>query len=109
MKLKDQLTNQDKTLFKAAAGKVKPMVQDTIHAVNRSIKKKPKSAQEKKARQVAEFHFSDEFEPDLNSQGPMKYVRHDVDSFEAKNLRRGEYVPDLILYLHGLDKHQANQ
>jgi len=109
MKLKDQLTNQEKMLFKTAAGKVKPMVQDTIHAVNRTIKQKPKTSKEKNSKQVAEFHFSDEFEPNLNIQGPMKYVRHDVDSFEVKNLRRGQYSPDLILDLHGLDKHQAKQ
>ncbi|MCJ8321835.1 MAG: endonuclease SmrB [Colwellia sp.] len=107
MKLKDQLTNQEKMLFKTAAGKVKPMVQDTIHSVIRTIKKKPKTAKEKNSKQMAEFHFSDEFEPNLSIEGPMKYVRHDVDSFEAKNLRRGQYSPDLILDLHGLDKHQA--
>ena len=37
----------------------------------------------------------------------MKYVREGVDSFEAKNLRRGIYAPDLILDLHGLDQKQA--
>jgi DNA-nicking Smr family endonuclease len=109
MKLKDQLTNQEKMLFKEAVGKVKPMVQDTIHAVYRSIKQKPKTVKEKNAKQIAEFHFSDEFEPQLTTKGPMKYIRNDVDSFEVKNLRRGQYVPDLILDLHGLDKHQAKQ
>jgi DNA-nicking Smr family endonuclease len=109
MKLKHLLTNQEKMLFMEAVGKVKPIVQDTIHAVYRSIKQKPKAAKEKSAKQIAEFHFSDEFEPDLNSKGPMKYVRYDVDSFEVKNLRRGQYSPDLILDLHGLDKYQAKQ
>lgn len=107
MKLKDLLSPEEKNLFKEAAGKVKPMVQDTIHAVNKSIKQKPKTSQEKNAKQLAAFHFSDEFEPDLQSSGPMKFVRHDVESYEVKNLRRGEYVPDLILDLHGLDKHKA--
>jgi DNA-nicking Smr family endonuclease len=109
MKIKDLLTNQEKMLFMETVGKVKPMVQDTIYAVYRSIKQKPKTAKEKNAKQIAEFHFSDEFEPDLASKGPMKYVRFDVDSFEVKNLRRGRYTPDLILDLHGLDKNQAKQ
>jgi DNA-nicking Smr family endonuclease len=58
---------------------------------------------------LAQFHFSDEFEPNLNQQGPMKYVRADVSSYEAKNLRRGVYSPDLILDLHGLDQYQSKQ
>ncbi|WDE03882.1 endonuclease SmrB [Thalassomonas viridans] len=109
MKLKNALSAQEKQLFKEAIGKVKPMVQDKIRPTAKQAKKKIQLEKDKSAKQAAQFHFSDEFEPDLNSQGPMKYVRHDVDSFEAKNLRRGMYRPDLILDLHGLDQHQAKQ
>ena len=109
MKFKDALTQQDKQLFKQSIGKVKPIVQDTIHPVKRSSKPQSTTLQQKTAKQHAQFHFSDEFEPDLNTKGPMKYVRYDVDSFEAKNLRRGHYAPDLILDLHGLDQHGAKK
>jgi len=109
MKFKDALSQQEKQLFKDSIGKVKPMVQDTIHPVKRSGKPKAQMLKEKSAKQHAEFYFSDEFEPDLNKKGPMKYVRCDVDSFETKNLRRGEYTPDLILDLHGLDQNKAKQ
>lgn len=109
MKFKDALTQQDKQLFKQSIGKVKPIVQDTIHPVKRSSKPQSTTLQQKTAKQHAQFHFSDEFEPDLNQKGPMKYVRADVDSFEAKNLRRGHYAPDLILDLHGLDQHGAKK
>lgn len=60
-------------------------------------------------QQVAEFHFSDEFEPNLPQNGPMKYVAEGVDSFEAKSLRRGSYNPELTLDLHGLDQHNAKR
>jgi len=109
MKMKDIISEQEKQLFKDAIGKVKPMVQDTIHPVKRTIKPKSKFASEKDAKQHASFHFSDEFEPNLSQQGPTKYVREGSDSFEAKNLRRGVYAPELILDLHGLDQHQAKQ
>jgi len=109
MKRKDTLSEQEKQLFKDAIGKVKPLVQDTIHPVRKSIKQKTASNQQKQAKQQASFHFSDEFEPNLNTLGPTKYVRDGADSFEAKNLRRGVYAPDLILDLHGLDQHQAKQ
>ncbi len=103
------INSEEQALFKTTIGKVQPMVQDTIFTQQDSAKKRFSSKKHKQLKQIAEFHFSDEFEPDLSSSGPMKYVRHDVDSFEAKNLRRGQYSPDLILDLHGLDKNQAKR
>jgi DNA-nicking Smr family endonuclease len=111
MKFKDALTHQEKDLFKQAIGKVKPIVQDKITPIKPQLEKtslkKAKTKTSTHKKQHAEFYFSDEFEPNLNQQGPMKYVREDVDSFEAKNLRRGQYAPDLILDLHGLDQKTA--
>ncbi|WP_077285820.1 endonuclease SmrB [Cognaticolwellia aestuarii] len=109
MKFKDALNAEEKKLFKDAIGKVKPMVQDRVHPVKRTGKQKTALSKQKDKKALAEFHFSDEFEPDLNNQGPVKYVRDDVDSFEAKNLRRGQYAPDLILDLHGLDQQQSKR
>ena len=85
MKFKDALNADEKKLFKDAIGKVKPMVQDRVHPEKRTIKPKSTLSKQKNNKAIAEFHFSDEFEPDLNTQGPMKYVREGVDSFEAKN------------------------
>lgn len=103
------LSVDDKKLFKETIGKVKLIMADTIHFEKRTIKPKKHYSDKKTSKALAQFHFSDEFEPDLSSQGPMKYVRNDVDTFEAKNLRRGYYQPDLILDLHGLDQHQAKK
>jgi DNA-nicking Smr family endonuclease len=103
----------EKQLFADAIGQVKPLVIDTVRLIKRGHKSNTslKNDQEynKANKAIAQFHFSDEFEPDLNKQGPMKYVREGVDSFEVKNLRRGHYRPDLILDLHGLDQHQAKK
>ena len=110
--IKDVL-REEKQLFADAVGQVKPLVIDTVrliksgHKSNTSLKND--QAYNKANKAIAQFHFSDEFEPNLNKQGPMKYVREGVDSFEVKNLRRGYYRPDLILDLHGLDQHQAKK
>jgi DNA-nicking Smr family endonuclease len=105
--------SDDKQLFADAIGQVKPLVNDTVRLVKSAAKSntslKNDQAYNKANKAIAQFHFSDEFEPDLNKQGPMKYVREGVDSFEVKNLRRGYYSPDLILDLHGLDQHQAKK
>ncbi len=103
------LSVDDKKLFKETIGKVKPIMADTIHFEKTTSKPKTRPSDKKSNKALAQFHFSDEFEPDLSTPGPMKYVRADVDSFEAKNLRRGFYQPDLILDLHGLDQHQAKK
>jgi DNA-nicking Smr family endonuclease len=109
MKSKDALNVEKINLFKDTIGKVKPMVQDRIHPAKRTSKQKTTLAKQKDKKALAEFHFSDEFEPALNLNGPLKYVRDGADSFEAKNLRRGQYAPDLILDLHGLDQHQSKR
>lgn len=107
MKLKDSLSSEEKQLFKEAIGKTKPIVQDKIVLNPKNTKQKQILKDKTSSKQHAEFYFSDDFEPNLNRQGPLKYVRENVDAFEAKNLRRGFYVPDLILDLHGLDQQQA--
>lgn len=106
---KKLVSADDESLFKEAIGKIKPLKVDTIHFAKK-VSKPKKHPQPKNCKKAyAQFHFSDEFEPHLNKQGPMKYVRSDVNSYEAKNLRRGLYSPDLILDLHGLDQQQAKQ
>ncbi|SET08727.1 endonuclease SmrB [Thalassotalea agarivorans] len=107
MKFKDLLSEQEKQLFKDATSGTKPLVQDKIHPVKSSRKHPLATKNHTKKKQIASFHFSDEYEPALNDSGPTKYVRDDVDSFEAKNLRRGIYHPDLILDLHGLDQQTS--
>jgi DNA-nicking Smr family endonuclease len=108
--------DQDALLFKQSVGKVKPMQVDTAPyvAMRNGLKKNQQHTRHNKkqdalSKSSAQFHFSDEFEPLLNQQGPLKYVREGVDSFEVKNLRRGHYTPDLILDLHGLDQNQAKK
>ncbi|MFD2168244.1 endonuclease SmrB [Thalassotalea euphylliae] len=108
MKFKDLLSQEEKALFKESIGKVKPIVQDKVRHERKSTPKK-NNANTLTTQQGAEFYFSDEFEPDLNHQGPMKYVKDGTDSFEAKNLRRGVYLPDLILDLHGLTQEHAKR
>lgn len=108
MKPKTPLNQDDKALFEQAMGSVKPISQDKVNL------KQPTQSQKKRQSQrlrfeKQQFHFSDEFEPQLPSTGPMKYVREDADSFEAKLLRRGEYTPELILDLHGLKQQESKQ
>ena len=109
MKFKDALNENEKNIFKEAIGKVKPIKQDTIHPQTLVSKKKSIQQKQKKEFEKQQFFFSDEFEPNLETKGPMKYVKEGVDAFEAKLLRRGEYTPELILDLHGLKQQESKQ
>lgn len=108
MPAKNSLTDEEKALFQQSVGKIKTIVQDKVVLKKKTTTQKSSVTKDSK-KQFAEFNFSDEFEPLLSQQGPLKYVRDDVSSFEIKNLRRGTYQPDLILDLHGLTQQQAKQ
>lgn len=100
----------DENLFASAMQGVKPLSQDKTVLKTNSVKKfsaKQQSLKHKQIRQDAQFYFSDEFEPNLEQSGPMKYVREDVNSYETKRLRRGDYAPEIMLDLHGLKQEQA--
>jgi hypothetical protein len=71
--------------------------QDTV--VHRPTRKKISEVPVKRllSEQADNSHyFSDEFQPLLNTEGPVKYVRDDVSHFELKKIRRGDYSPDLF-------------
>ena len=53
--------------------------------------------------------FSDEYQPQLEEEGPTRYVRPGSSPYELKKLRRGDYSPELFLDLHGLTQLQAKQ
>lgn len=106
MKKKDELDEQDKALFREAAQGTRRIKQDTISPTYRSVKQKALARQQREDLGLA-HPFSDSFEPHLSDDGPMRYVRSDVSSFEAKRLRRGDYMPDMLLDLHGLTQQQA--
>lgn len=109
MKKKPPFSAEEKTLFRETVKGVKPIKQDTVV---HSAPKKPQIITEKKLQQEqtdASFYFSDQYQPLLNTEGPVRYHRADVDSFEVKKLRRGDYEPELFLDLHGLTQEQAKQ
>lgn len=84
---------------------LKPMVQDKVEL------RKPKilriKQHQKQQQKQAEFYFSDGFVPHLPDSGPMRYCAEGVEKYELKKLRRGDYYPELILDLHGLNQENA--
>ncbi|MFT5161951.1 MAG: DNA-nicking Smr family endonuclease [Alteromonadaceae bacterium] len=111
MSKNNPISEDDLTLFHQSIndreGKTQRLKQDKIHPTPAPGKEKTQQkSRQAKARQAG-FYFSDEFIPNLPTQGPLSYVRQGSDSYLAKQLRRGDFYPDLVLDLHGYNKQNA--
>ena len=109
MAVSKPLSEDEKSLFKETFGDIKPIEQDKVVHAKKTPMFNRRNDKFKTQKQNAQFYFSDEFEPNLNANGPVQYVKEGSDTYAAKSLRRGNYAPDLILDLHGLDQHQAKE
>ncbi|MFC3120314.1 endonuclease SmrB [Agaribacter flavus] len=67
---------------------------------------KRKQAMQTKQRN-ASFEFSDGFEAHFDGNQSMLFCRDERHRAQIKALRRGEYVPELILDLHGVNREDA--
>ena len=96
------------SLFRAEMKGVKPLKQDTVVVTTGSYKKKAQEARkEQREQQDTLFYFSDEYEPLLDEESAVKYLRENEDSYLLKQLRRGDFSPEIFLDLHGLTREQA--
>jgi DNA-nicking Smr family endonuclease len=107
------MSNQDFedewALFRDEVKGVKKFRQDTIlPTTGRGQKQKQQLKTDREAKDN-EFFFSDEFVPHLNEEGPTRYARSDVSKYEVKRLRRGVYVPDVFLDMHGMSQNEAKR
>ena len=96
------------SLFRAEMKGVKPLKQDTVVVTTGSHRKKAQEAiKEQLEQQDTLFYFSDEYEPLLDEESAVKYLRENEDSYLLKQLRRGDFSPEIFLDLHGLTREQA--
>ncbi|GHA47901.1 endonuclease SmrB [Photobacterium aphoticum] len=109
MSKKDFNLDEDFSLFQDAVKGVKKISNDTIIAPRRQGPKQDKAKLSAKEADNHEFYFSDEFEPHLNETGPTQYARTGVSKYEVKKLRRGVYVPDMYLDMHGMTQQEAKR
>ena len=95
------------SLFRAEMKGVKPLKQDTFVAARPHKKKALATIKEQREQQDTLFYFSDEYEPLLNEESAVKYLRENEDSHLLKQLRRGDFSPEIFLDFHGLTREQA--
>lgn len=109
MSKKTPLSHDDQQMFRQLMSGTRKLKQDTI--VHKPVVKTRELPLKRLISEQADnsHYFSDEFQPLLSSEGPMRYVRADVSHYEQKKLRRGDYTPEIFLDLHGLTQMQAKQ
>ncbi|MBS9434183.1 endonuclease SmrB [Photorhabdus luminescens] len=110
MKNKYSLNEEEIHLFQQSVAGAKRINQDTVLHSSRRKKTSYIAPERVQQEQIdASYYFSDEFQPNLDTEGPTRYVRGDTSHYELKKLRRGDYSPELFLDLHGLTQMQAKQ
>ncbi|MFC3032375.1 endonuclease SmrB [Pseudoalteromonas fenneropenaei] len=105
----DPFNTDDFALFQEAVSGVKKIKQDTVQFKRSAVRFRGDVVEEQQRQHSAEFYFSDDYVPDIDTSGTINFVRPGADRFLAKQLRRGDIAPELILDLHGLNKDTAKQ
>ena len=100
------LDQDDIRLFQAQTKGVKKLVQDTYVAPLEKQKTR-RQYNELIQQQDTRFYFSDQYEPLLQQDQKVRYLRDGENSHLLKQLRRGDFFPELFLDLHGLTREQA--
>ncbi len=104
---------EDETFsFADAMRGVTPLTQDKIEPDKQlELAQKRKQASPKHLKHskqlAAAFNFSDMYQAALPQEGPMRYCREGESSHIVKQLRRGDYSPEMMLDLHGLTREMA--
>ncbi|WP_150138009.1 endonuclease SmrB [Candidatus Enterovibrio escicola] len=107
MNKKTPTTDDNFSVFHEAVKDVRKLQQDTINPPKRKTTAQSKKKLCDSSSSDQTFYFSDEFEPLLKKDVPTQYTRIDIPKYEVKRLRRGLYIPDIFLDLHGLSQIEA--
>ncbi|WP_157981760.1 MULTISPECIES: endonuclease SmrB [Aliidiomarina] len=110
------LSDDERNLFRQAVVGVQklstndrtPPAKPQPQVVSKRARAAAKRAAGEQAREHASYPFSSQFEPAL-PEGTMKYTAADANPYLAKQLRRGDFAPELVVDLHGLTQIQAQR
>ena len=101
--------SEDIQLFRDSIGKVKPVRSDRVTAPQRKLSPRPKFRELDEA-EVLHDMLSDQFEPaDMETGEELLYQRAGLQQRTMKKLRRGLFVVDAELDLHGMTVQVARE
>lgn len=98
-----KITDEDTTLFQQSMQGINKLKQDTVRHVPVRANSLRVSDKRTLATQANHSHyFSDQYQPLLPTEGPVRYIRDHHNLRQLKKLKRGDYSPEIYLDLHGL-------
>lgn len=105
-----QLPADDRALFRDAVKGSQRITSDTVPPTSPQLKHSRTKPQRDavNANRDAGFYFSDTFEAHL-ATAPLKYVADGDNPYLAKQLRRGDFQPEVLLDLHGFTQVDAKR
>lgn len=117
----DKIDNTESALFRQAMVGTRKLTQDDNivrhHTTSTDDRQRQQTKRKRQAatsslkqthREQATHPFSSQFEPAL-PEGVMKYTADGANPYLTKQLRRGDFSPDLMVDLHGLTQLEAQQ
>ena len=109
----DSISAEEETFsFADAMQGVTPLSQDKVEP-DKQVELFKKSQQVKgkhlkhSKQLAASFDFSDMYQAALPQEGPMRFCQEGESTHILKQLRRGDYSPEMTLDLHGLTREMA--
>ncbi len=108
----DVIDEEDTLSFADAMQGVTPLSQDKVAPDTQvELFKKSKQVKGKHLKHskqlAASFDFSDMYQAALPQEGPMRFCKEGESTHIVKQLRRGDYSPEMTLDLHGLTREMA--
>lgn len=99
----------DLSLFRASVQVDRRIRNETVEPYRpRQQRVKTQAANPSTRQQQAEFFFSDTYRTHL-PEGAVRYCADNNATYILKQLRRGDFEPELFLDLHGLTRAQAKR
>ena len=109
----DSISAEEETFsFADAMQGITPLSQDKVEP-DKQVELFKKSQQVKgkhlkhSKQLAASFDFSDMYQAALPQEGPMRFCQESESTHILKQLRRGDYSPEMTLDLHGLTREMA--
>lgn len=108
-----KLDEDDSDLFRAAVKGTRTLTNDTVEPLpaRQKVRQKRRRQQqfpEAEVSRASSDFFSDQFQGYV-AEGTVKYVVEGESHYLLKQLRRGDFAPEMLLDLHGLTLAAAKQ
>ncbi|BGI52491.1 MAG: endonuclease SmrB [Candidatus Hamiltonella defensa (Ceratovacuna japonica)] len=111
MKNRSLLTKQESILFRKSIKGTKKLHQDTVfHShFERSKINETKAIRFRQEQMNTISYFSDQCPVFWKEGEPVEYIQPDIELNEISKLMKEDYLPDILLDLHGLTQRQAKE